>query len=250
MELNTKADSKKPLLEKEDPHDHHDHHHDHGHHHNIGKEDHEVKSKAALKKLILVSIICVIFMGVEVVGGYIAQSLAIMTDAAHLLSDFSGFLISMFSIWIARKPASDSMSYGYHRSEIIGALGSVILIWGLTIWLVYEATLRIYDPKPVNGLIMLIISGVGLLCNIVMAGVLHSGHGHSHGGHSHGGHDHGHDHGHSHGHDEKPAIKTHLDSDEEKYFYSSSSEGKSHFFIFFSPTSKSYTTSIAEKAFS
>lgn len=78
-------------------------------------------------------------MIIEIIGGAIAHSMAIMTDAAHLLSDFSGFLISIFSIWIGTRPASSNMSYGYHRAEIIGALGSVILIWGLTIWLIWEA---------------------------------------------------------------------------------------------------------------
>jgi zinc transporter 2 len=80
-------------------------------------------------------------MIVEIIGGALAHSMAIMTDAAHLLSDFSGFLISIFSIWIGTRPASNNMSYGYHRAEIIGALGSVMLIWGLTLWLIWEAVL-------------------------------------------------------------------------------------------------------------
>lgn len=94
-----------------------------------------------MKKLLIVSILCISFMIVEIIGGALAHSMAIMTDAAHLLSDFSGFLISIFSIWIGTRPASNNMSYGYHRAEIIGALGSVMLIWGLTLWLIWEAVL-------------------------------------------------------------------------------------------------------------
>jgi len=94
-----------------------------------------------MKKLLIVSILCISFMVVEIIGGALAHSMAIMTDAAHLLSDFSGFLISIFSIWIGTRPASNNMSYGYHRAEIIGALGSVMLIWGLTLWLIWEAVL-------------------------------------------------------------------------------------------------------------
>lgn len=69
-------------------------------------------------------------MLVELVGGFLANSLAIMTDAAHLFSDISGFFISIASLWISQLPADISMSYGYYRAEIIGALSSVILIWG------------------------------------------------------------------------------------------------------------------------
>lgn len=99
-----------------------------------------------MKKLLFVSLLCVLFMIVEVIGGFLANSMAIMTDAAHLLSDFSGFLISIFSIWIGTRPASKNMSYGYHRAEIIGALGSVVFIWGLTIWLLWEALMRLIYP--------------------------------------------------------------------------------------------------------
>lgn len=114
------------------------------------------KAKGALKKLLLVSCLCVFFMGIEFTGGYIAHSIAIMSDAAHLLSDFSGFLISMFSIWIGTRPASGKMSFGYHRAEVIGALGSILLIWGLTAWLVTEAVKRVIEPSEVDGKIMLI----------------------------------------------------------------------------------------------
>jgi len=68
------------------------------------------------------------------------------------------------------------MSFGYHRAEVIGAMGSIILIWGLTIVLVYEATVRIIDKTIVQDpLIMLITAGFGLFCNLVMAKILHSG---------------------------------------------------------------------------
>ncbi len=153
-----------------------------------------------MKKLIIVSVLCITFMGVEVVGGVLANSMAIMTDAAHLLSDFSGFLISIFSIWIGTRPASKNMSYGYHRAEIIGALGSVVFIWGLTIWLIWEALMRLIYPTKVDGLIMMIIAGIGLVFNLIMGKLLHH-HGHGHGGHSHDHHGHSHEkHDHSHDH--------------------------------------------------
>ena len=66
--------------------------------------------------------ICLLFMAVEIVGGILANSLAILTDAAHLMSDIAGFMISIFAIWLGRKKATVEFSYGWHRAEIIGAL--------------------------------------------------------------------------------------------------------------------------------
>lgn len=152
-----------------------------------------------------------------------ANSLAVLTDAAHLLSDLAGFLISIFALWLASKAPTSRLSFGFHRAEILGALVSVLLIWLLTGVLVYEAAYRVMHPEEVDGKLMFIVASAGLGVNILMGLILwQSGHGHSHGlgggsshGHSHGGsssskpkaqehkqHDgHGHDgeHGHSHG---------------------------------------------------
>jgi zinc transporter 2 len=153
-----------------------------------------LKNQEALNKLYIVSVVCFIFMIVEFIGGYWAGSIAIMSDAAHLLSDFLGFIISIVSIHISRQEASKQMSYGYHRAEVIGALVSVNLIWGLTIWLFYEATFRIIYPSEVNGGIMLITGILGLIFNIIMGLVLMK-YGIDHTLHSH---DHDHDHNHDH----------------------------------------------------
>ncbi|XP_063901383.1 proton-coupled zinc antiporter SLC30A2-like isoform X2 [Zophobas morio] len=151
--------------------------------------------KSARNKLLMAAFTCFVFMIGEIVGGYLSGSLAIMTDAAHLLSDFASMLISLFSLWIAGRPATQKLSFGYHRAEIIGALFSVFLIWLLTGFLVYEAVLRLIHRKIVNGKIMFITAACGLCANIFMALAL--GHGHSH-GHSH--HHHDADEGHSHRH--------------------------------------------------
>ena len=162
----------------------------------------------AIRKLTWVCVICTIFMIIEIIGGYLANSIAIMSDAAHLLSDLLGFLISIISIYISRKIAKNDMSYGYHRAEIIGALVSIVLIWALTIWLLYEATLRIIVTPKVDGLIMIIISIIGFSFNVIMGLVLaKSGVPHSHGLH---GHDHDHDHDHEH------ELEHHHDSDDEE----------------------------------
>jgi len=184
----------------------------------------------AIRKLIWVCVICTIFMIIEIIGGYLANSIAIMSDAAHLLSDLLGFLISIISIYISRKVAKHNMSYGYHRAEIIGALVSIVLIWALTLWLLYEATIRIIIPPKVDGFIMLIISIIGFSFNVIMGIVLvKSGVAHSHGlhkcdhNHDHDhdhehdhDHDHEHEHEHEHGHSSDEEIKLHTEDEHEE----------------------------------
>jgi len=147
----------------------------------------------------------------EIIGGYLANSLAIATDAAHLLTDFASFMISLFSLWVATRPSSKRMSFGWYRAEVIGALTSVLMIWIVTGILVYLAIQRLVDNEfDIDAKIMLITSGVGVLFNILMGLTLHQ-HGHSHGG---GGHSHGGDsHGHSHSDPEsRPLLNTSNDS--------------------------------------
>ncbi|KAL5701675.1 Metal tolerance protein 1 [Ranunculus cassubicifolius] len=154
---------------------------------------------ASMRKLLIAVALCVVFMIVEIVGGIKANSLAILTDAAHLLSDVASFAISLFSIWAAGWDATPRQSYGFHRVEIIGALISIQLIWVLTGILVYEAIDRLlHGAGEVQGSLMFAVSAFGVVVNIIMAVVLGHSHGHDH-GHGHG-HDHGHDHGHEHDH--------------------------------------------------
>lgn len=155
-------------------------------------EDNLNNSKAR-RQLWIVSAICLVFIIVELLGGIISNSLAIMTDAAHLLSDLAGFLISIFALWITNRSPTSRLSYGFHRAEIIGALLSVVLIWVLTGILLYEACTRIRSPELVDGKIMFLVACGGLLVNILMGIILHQGgHSHSHGigSHSHSSHHH------------------------------------------------------------
>jgi cation diffusion facilitator family transporter len=126
-------------------------------------------------KLMIVTAICFLFMGGEVVGGIISNSLAIMSDAAHMLSDVAGFTISYLAIYLGRRPANNGMSFGYHRAEILGALASILLIWGLIVWLFAEAIHRVVhlDELEIDGLIMLITASVGLACNFISLYTLH-----------------------------------------------------------------------------
>jgi len=145
----------------------------------------------AQRKLFLASGICLFFMLAEIVGGVLSNSLAIATDAAHLLTDFAAFLISMLAIWVAARPKSQRMSFGWHRAEVLGATMSVLMIWLITGIIVYMAVLRVmHQDFDLDAPVMLITSAIGVGVNLVMGATLHQ-HGHSHGG--------GGGHGHSHG---------------------------------------------------
>lgn len=177
------------------------------HCHSQVKSDHD---KLARNQLVIVCILCAMFMIGEAVGGVLSDSLALFTDVLHLGSDLISFLISLLAIYLSKKPATKTMSFGYHRAEVLGALFSVFIIWLVTGVLCYMAVERITgghytSVKPDE---MLVTASLGVMFNVVMGIVLHSekccgsasaratfGHGHSHGGggHSHdgGGHSHG-----------------------------------------------------------
>uniref|UniRef100_A0A3Q4BKQ1 Probable proton-coupled zinc antiporter SLC30A3 n=1 Tax=Mola mola TaxID=94237 RepID=A0A3Q4BKQ1_MOLML len=143
-----------------------------------------VDKRMAKKKLYIASAVCLVFMIGEVIGGYLAHSLAIMTDAAHLLTDFGSMMVSLFSLWISSRPRTKTMTFGWHRSEILGAFISVISIWIVTGALVYLAIERIVrNDYEIVGHVMLITSGCAVIVNIIMAYILH----HSTTFHAHGG---------------------------------------------------------------
>ncbi|XP_046810989.1 zinc transporter 8 isoform X1 [Lucilia cuprina] len=166
-------------------------------------------TKSAKSKILWAIVLCCIFMVVEFLGGYLAGSLAIMTDAAHLASDCISFVIGLVAIWLGSKPPDAKMSFGYKRFEVMGAIVSILGIWILTATLVLVAIQRIYsNDYDLDANTMMTISGIGILINIIMIFILHtsvldlpagsigSSHGHSH-SHNHNGHHHGHSHSHS-----------------------------------------------------
>ena len=132
----------------------------------------KVQNQVAMFKLKIISSVCFTFMTIEFIFGYIAGSLAIISDATHLLSDLAGFLISLFSLIVALKPADKDFTFGYHRFEVLGALASILIIWALTVWLLIEAVYRIKHPNPIVGFIMVCIAAGSLVFNIIMNRIL------------------------------------------------------------------------------
>ena len=109
----------------------------------------------------------------EIIGGLLSNSLAILCDAAHMMSDVAGFGISMLSIWVGQKSANNRQTYGWHRAEVLGALASILIIWVMVVWLVIEATDRIAHPNyEIKADIMMVTAFISLACNLFNLAIL------------------------------------------------------------------------------
>ncbi|CAD7933380.1 unnamed protein product [Amoebophrya sp. A120] len=175
------------------------------HHAHSNPSDLSSEEKDEAKRLRLSIGFALFFMLCELFGGYIANSVAIMTDAAHLLADVGGLFVSLMAVSWTSRIATEEYTYGYHQAEIVGAFLSIAMVWILTGGLIVEAWERIQNPAEIRGDLMFGIATLGLIVNLILFKLLGHNHGHGGGhGHSHGGSAHGHacaasSHGHSHG---------------------------------------------------
>jgi cobalt-zinc-cadmium efflux system protein len=139
--------------------------HSHGHQH----ARHGADRRALAVALVLVAS----FMLVEVVVGVLADSLAVLADAGHMLSDAASLALALFAAWLAGRPATPQRSFGYRRAEILAALANGVLLVVVAIWIFVEAARRFSDPPDVVGGWVLVVGAIGLVVNLAAAGVLH-----------------------------------------------------------------------------
>ena len=116
---------------------------------------------------------------VEVIGGVVAGSLALLADAVHMLSDNIALALALVAAWLATKPATPERSYGYKRAEVLAALANGVMLVALAIWIFVEASMRLRDPGDVLGGWMLAIALVGLAVNLAAGVVLSRARSHS-----------------------------------------------------------------------
>ncbi|XXF81015.1 cation diffusion facilitator family transporter [Myxococcaceae bacterium GXIMD 01537] len=112
----------------------------------------------------------------EAVGGWLTNSLALLSDAGHMFTDVSALLLSLLALWFAGKPADKKKTYGYYRMEILSALLNGVLLLGITAFILYEAWERVRAPTEVKLGPMAIVAGVGLLSNLGALAFLHNTH--------------------------------------------------------------------------
>ena len=115
------------------------------------------------------------YMMAEVVGGLVTGSLALLADAAHMLTDAGGLGLALFAIRFAERPATPQKTYGYLRTEILSALANAVVLLVLTIYILYEAYRRLVDPPEVIGGPMLVVAAVGLMVNLISMRLLAGG---------------------------------------------------------------------------
>ena len=159
-------------------HDHDDHghggHDHHGHGHEGHDHDHAHDLRGASKRsLILALSLISSFMFVEVIGGILSGSLALLADAAHMLTDAAAIMLALFAMWIAERPASVESTFGYYRTEVLAALFNTLSLWLIAGWIFFEAFHRLRDTPEVEGPLLLGVGVAGLVVNILAAYVLH-----------------------------------------------------------------------------
>lgn len=125
------------------------------------------------RPLIIALLLTTSYLVVEVLGGLLTGSLALLADAGHMLTDVSGMLIALGAIWLAGRPATRQRTYGYYRAEILGALLNALLLFFVSGYILYEAWQRFLHPPAVQSGWMILVAALGLAVNVLCAWFLH-----------------------------------------------------------------------------
>lgn len=134
--------------------------------------DHTAASRRAL---LLAFGVNTAFFAVELVGALLADSLTLLADATHMLTDSASLLLALFAAWVATRPPDARRTYGYHRAEVLGALANGLFLLGVVGYVLYDAVQRFGDPQPVDAPLVVLVGVVGLAANLGAAWLL-SGH--------------------------------------------------------------------------
>ncbi|EGK14639.1 cation diffusion facilitator family transporter [Kroppenstedtia eburnea] len=141
-------------------------HHHHGHTHD---HDHGSQREQNKKGLLIALLITTGIMFLEFFGGWITNSLALLSDSGHMLSDAASLALSLAAFWFASRPPSPRKSYGFYRFEILAALFNGITLFVIAGFIIWEAAHRFFNPPEVAGTSMMLIAVVGLAANLVSA---------------------------------------------------------------------------------
>lgn len=147
-------------------HEEHKHDHKHAHSHNNSR-----------RRLKFVLALTIVYMLAEAVGGFLTNSLALLSDAGHMLADVAALVLAMLALWFASRPVTTRKTYGYYRMEILAALANGVALVVISLLIFYEAFERIKTPKrpeEILGYEVIWIATGGLVVNLVSAWLLHS----------------------------------------------------------------------------
>jgi cobalt-zinc-cadmium efflux system protein len=147
-------------------HTHHHHHHGHTHH---GHDHQHANNK---KSLTIALFITVGILLLELIGGILTNSLALLSDSGHMLSDAGSLALSLIAMWFAQRPPSPRKTFGYYRFEILAALFNGLTLFVAAGLIVWEALDRLSNPPSINSQTMILIASIGLIANLISAWVL------------------------------------------------------------------------------
>jgi cobalt-zinc-cadmium efflux system protein len=152
--------------------------HMHGHDHSHGEAGHHHGASVRAgnrRRLLLTLILAAGYMVAEFVGGWLTNSLALLADAGHMLSDVAALALSWFAVWIAERPSDSRRTYGYYRAEILAALVNGATLIAISLMIFYEAFRRFGHPPEVQGGMMMAIAIGGLVVNVASLFILGGG---------------------------------------------------------------------------
>lgn len=145
------------------------------HDHAAGGHSHDHTAGANARMLRWALALTSVYLVAEVVGAFVFNSLALLSDAAHMLTDVAALVIALLAIRLGRMPADEKRTYGYRRFEILAAAFNAMLLFGIAIYVFIEAVERFRDPEPVQSVGMLVVAGVGLVVNLISMRLLVAG---------------------------------------------------------------------------
>ncbi|MBI4917570.1 MAG: cation transporter [Acidobacteria bacterium] len=138
-------------------------------------DGHGARDGSPRRRLAIALVLATGYMAAEVVGGLLSNSLALLADATHMLSDVAALSLSLFAVWFARRPPTARRTYGYHRVEILATLLNAATLLATAVFIFLEALRRFAAPPAVNGTLMTVIATGGLAVNLAMLAVLRGG---------------------------------------------------------------------------
>ena len=141
------------------------------------KHHHHSNDYSSDKSLLFVTFLNVFITVVEIIGGLMANSLALLSDALHNLSDTIAILLAYIARKVSRRDSNEKKTFGYKRIEILAAFFNALVLIGISVFLVYEGINRFYNPEPIKGLLMMVVASAGLVFNLIAVLILkkHSG---------------------------------------------------------------------------
>ena len=153
--------------------------HDHLHAHDgLHERPHShQRSATTLRALQTGLVLTAAFAVVEAIGGWMAGSLALISDAGHMATDAAAFVVALIAQHVAQRPPTARASYGYARAEVLAAFVNALAMLALVVWIAVEAVTRLLAPVPVAGAVVMVVAGMGLVVNLFVAWMLSRAHG-------------------------------------------------------------------------